>query len=489
MRAPTRPVSRGFPDYGWAWPRGSLDQLLKAALLPEEDAALVVARDWLGRHDIDQADFREHRLLATISHRFGKALAGHPAYPRLVGLRRQLWTKSRMAAREAEPALRAIAGAGIPLLLIKGAGRIARDADAETGRVAHDIDIVVRPGDLERAFAELLKLGWRASSGASELYLATQLQSIQSLNCFAGPYGDIDLHRDAFPSMRDDRDEERIWENADRASFHGLPVLVPSPPDQAALAIAHGSLGAHVHSDWIADCVDAISAEAFSWDAFAAIIARRRLSVAAAIVLSYLAQELTIDVPADLLARELAEADRGGYAERLGALLQAKPRTDMSRLLNAARWVAKKRRMRREHLSRAVAPRQPTFRGRQFRVVGDAPPGGELATSHELRPAGGTARLRVEVEIEPPRGPRRIELEINGRTRHVARLRFRCLRGRETPLLLRFEGRARLDPDDLPLRIESRPLRQIRDWENTEDAALYRALRFRLLGFSVEDDP
>jgi hypothetical protein len=493
MRAPSRPVSRGFPDYGWAWPRGSLDQLLRAALLPDESAALTVAGDWLERHDIDSAGFREHRLLATISHRFGKALAGHPAYPRLLGLRRQLWTKSRMAAREAEPALRAIAAAGIPILLIKGAARIARDADTETGRVAHDIDIVVHPDDLGRAFAELLRLGWRASSGASEQYLATQLQSIQSLNCFAGPYGDIDLHRDAFPSLREDRDEERVWAKADRASFHGIPVLVPSRPDQAALAIAHGCLAAHVHSDWIVDCVDAISAEAFSWDAFAAIIATRRMSVPATIVLSYLAQELTIDVPAGLLARETAEADRSGYAERIGVLLQAKPRTDMSRLLNAARWVAKKRRMRRERLSRAIAMPQPSFRGREFRRARPAPEGG-FATSHELSLAGGAgrtanARLAVEVEVEAPRRARRIELEINGLTRHVARLRFRCLRGRDTALLLRFEGRAGLDRGDLPLRIESRPLRQIRDWESAEDAAPYRALRFRLLGFSVEDSP
>ena len=65
-----RQVSRSFPDHGWAWPDGGLDQLLKAALLAD-DAALILAENWLADHDIETAGFREHRLLAAIAHRFG----------------------------------------------------------------------------------------------------------------------------------------------------------------------------------------------------------------------------------------------------------------------------------------------------------------------------------------------------------------------------------------------------------------------------------
>jgi len=126
--AKLRRIGRRFPDYGWSWPTGSLDQLLKAALLPDEEAASLCAARWLDENDIDKVSFREHRLLAAISDRFGRKLAGHKAYPRLVGLQKMLWTKSRMAMREAEPALQAMVEAGCAVMLIKGASRIAVNA-------------------------------------------------------------------------------------------------------------------------------------------------------------------------------------------------------------------------------------------------------------------------------------------------------------------------------------------------------------------------
>src|SRR5882757_4397993 len=121
--AKMRRIGRRFPDYGWSWPTGSLDQLLKAALLPDEEAAGLCAARWLDENDIDKVSFREHRLLAAICDRFGRKLAAQPAYPRLAGLQKMLWTKSRMAMREAEPALQAMVDAGASVMLIKGASR------------------------------------------------------------------------------------------------------------------------------------------------------------------------------------------------------------------------------------------------------------------------------------------------------------------------------------------------------------------------------
>ncbi|TGT79169.1 hypothetical protein EN807_34740, partial [Mesorhizobium sp. M5C.F.Ca.ET.164.01.1.1] len=61
MMAKIRRIGRRFPDYGWSWPTGSLDRLLKAALLPDEEAARLCAAGWLDENDIDHVSFREHR--------------------------------------------------------------------------------------------------------------------------------------------------------------------------------------------------------------------------------------------------------------------------------------------------------------------------------------------------------------------------------------------------------------------------------------------
>jgi hypothetical protein len=139
----SRPTTRRFADYGWAWPSGSFDQLLKAALMPCEEPALAAAEDWLNRHDIDIASAAEHGLLAAVSGRFGKAISDDPTYPRLLGLRRQRWTQSRLIGGETEPVLNAMSSSGIPLLLIKGAALVASDPSAESPPISNGIDVVV----------------------------------------------------------------------------------------------------------------------------------------------------------------------------------------------------------------------------------------------------------------------------------------------------------------------------------------------------------
>ncbi|UDL86847.1 nucleotidyltransferase family protein [Mesorhizobium sp. PAMC28654] len=286
---PIRRIGRRFPDYGWSWPTGKLDQLLKAALLPDDETACHHAARWLDDNDIDLVSFREHRLLTAISDRFGRKLSGHAAYPRLVGLQKMLWTKSRMAMREAEPALKAMVDAGVDVMLIKGASRIAVDASAQRGRVAHDIDILVRPLHMTVAFDVLRDRDWQIATGVSPQYLRTRLGSIRSMNFFKGSFGDIDLHQLGYDgSQTSEEDDLAIWQRAAKAEFSGVDVFVPSPADRMALAIAHGGLDAHTHSDWLVDCAVAIHGGDVDWEVFNDIVARRSIAVPASVALSYL---------------------------------------------------------------------------------------------------------------------------------------------------------------------------------------------------------
>ena len=121
---------RFFPTIRWAWPAGGLDKLLLAAACPDEGRARAALDAWLDDNDINAVEFRDLRLLATITDRFGTALVGRPEEPRLAGLQRQLWTRSRMAIAQAATALRPMVNAGIPVMLLKGAARIAAEPDS-----------------------------------------------------------------------------------------------------------------------------------------------------------------------------------------------------------------------------------------------------------------------------------------------------------------------------------------------------------------------
>ncbi len=482
MAQTTRRIGRRFPDYGWAWPTGQLDQLLKAALLPDEAAACRYAARWLDENDIDAADFREHRLLAAISDRFGRKLADRAAYPRLVGLQKMLWTKSRMAMREAEPVLQAMADGGIPVMLIKGASRVALNAAAQRGRVAHDIDILVRPRDMVGAFDILRDSDWRIATGVSPQYLRTRLDSLRSMNFFKGSFGDIDLHQFGYDgSQSSTEDDAAIWDRVQAAQFSGVSVLIPSPADRIALAIAHGGLDAHTHSDWLVDCAVTIQQDEVDWEVFLDICARRRIAPAAAVALSYLSMETGTPVPAMPLARVVEMADRMGLS-RWSSLLQAKPRTDFGKLVWLSRGVAKQLRLKRKKGRLRQAVPDVIWRGRPVRS--DAGTTTALPALSQPIPCpdfGGDMTLDVTVRIDAPPVRRRIEMELNLGDRHIARLRSTVLSRAGGQKVLRFHGRLTLEEQNEPLRLEARPSRQFREWTDPDIVATYGALPFQLL--------
>jgi hypothetical protein len=483
MTRPMRRIGRRFPDYGWSWPTGQLDQLLKAALLGDDDEACRHAARWLDQNDIDIVSFREHRLLAAISDRFGRKLAGHSAYPRLLGLQKMLWTKSRMAMREAEPALKAMADAGAEIMLIKGASRIAVNAAAQRGRVAHDIDILVRPADMEVVFDILRDRGWQIASGVSAQYLRGRLASLRSMNFFQGTFGDIDLHQFGYDGSQQSQDDDlAIWRRAVPATFSGVRVVVPSPADRMALAIAHGGLDAHTHSDWLVDCAVAIRGGGIDWDVFLDIVGKRGLAVPAAVALSYLVLEVGIPLPDPMFSAIVDMADRKGLS-RWSSILQAKPRTDFGSLVWLSRGLAKQLRLKRKRGRPRHQPADKAWRGRPagrnaHGAVASLP---VFSQSIACPQTPGDMMLDIVVKVRVPPVRRRIEMELNADYLHIARLRAMAFSRSGKERVLHFRGKVTLDGSLQALTLEARPSRQFREWNDEAAVASYAALPFQLV--------
>ncbi|MCQ2005405.1 nucleotidyltransferase family protein [Rhizobium sp. NRK18] len=483
-----RPMPR-FPNADWAWPRGSLDQLLQAVLLPDGGVALSVFRLWLQQNDIDHVSFREHRLLAAIAARFGKALSDCPEYPRLVGLQRMLWTRSRMALKETLPTLARMADSGLPVMLIKGASRIAINPVDQKARISHDVDIMVPREDLRRAVGLLKADGWESASGHSMTLVMARADWIRSANFMLGHFGDIDLHGFAFHSQNADPvQDEAIWSHALKADFFGVPVLVPDAADRLAIALAHGGLDAHTHSDWLVDCAAAIRDGAVDWTRFLEIVAVRRLTVVAEVAFTYLAQRMEVSIPAHVLERLASTGGRHSLS-RYSALLQVKPRSDWGRMSAFARGVAKQLRLRSDRRQVASTfPRIPrgrlAWRGMPSPVEAAADVTTGLSVVN-IPAGGGWFDLVAEIDVEAPAVRRRMELELNSATRHVVRLRARKWRRSEGWLRIRFAGTVWLAPDDGELTLESRPGKFLRQGETGPLADRYRALPFVVRRFGL----
>ncbi|WBL31731.1 nucleotidyltransferase family protein [Sinirhodobacter sp. HNIBRBA609] len=480
--APVEP--QGFPAPSWAWPRGGLDMLLQAALAPNEARALAAARAWFSSHDIDAAEFREHRLLVAIAARFGRQLADLPEYPRLAGLQRMLWTKARMALREAEPALREMVQSGVPVMLLKGAARIALNPDEQKARVSHDTDILVPPADYARALDILASHGWTPSTGESARCLRSRLAQTRSINLFYGHFGDIDLHQWGYvgaPEL-----DQALWAGAVPREFFGVAVLVPSPEDRIALALASSALDAHAHSDWLVDCARTLQDGTLDEARLISILEAAGLLYQASVALGYLRDRIGIACPAlDAIEQRAAGL---GRTERVGLLLQMKPRCDWTWLSAAARGIAKQ--MRLSHQRHAVprVARETWLRGRLSRLNAS-----DLAKAQTpiLSPIAlgavlpGRYRMSLSLAVELSGIRRRAEFELGTDQAYLTRLRLRDLLGRAGWYAARFEGELVI-PEGAAgqLLVEVRPSKTLRDTDEAEQRR-YAALPMRLLSATI----
>jgi hypothetical protein len=476
MNAGPRRVSRRFPDYGWAWPTRDLDLLLKAVLLEDDGRAMAAAFSWLATHDLDAVEFREHRLLAALSDRFGKRLSSSPAYPRLAGLQRLLWTRSRMALRDSAEALDALSAAGIPFMFIKGASRVALDPHAQRGRVSHDIDILLKRKDMPAAFVALLERGWEATSGAGPLRLRGQAETCRAMNFFKGDFGDIDLHSLAYhPIHANSADEDALWARSVPAMLAGIPARAPAASDRIALAIAHGALDAHTHSDWLVDVDSCIRGGPVEWQDLLTTLRARRICVPAASALSYLAQEIGCPVPAEALRDVLEAADREGPARKL-TLFECKPRTDFTRLTAIARGILKQVRLLRG--KRIERPAREAVWRCHFASPASAEPGRTTMGADLPVQISGTARIGISLTVRLPKRRRRIDWELSTPTRHLAVLRHRSLLPFGGQRKLTFGGNVTLGADENLLLVRARPSRLLRSGASPDAVEAHGAIPF-----------
>jgi hypothetical protein len=330
------PASPRFPSYAWAWPKGGRDLLLRAAIVADIAQAERAFATWLATHDFDDVTFAEQRLLVAISARLPASAEASPVRARLKGIERMLWTHSTMTLRAAQPALRSLIEAGIPVMMLKGAARAALDMADVRGRFASDVDLLVHPAHFDQAYAMLCGQGWQHNQSR-----APDLLKITGLNLFLGKHGDLDLHKYAFHQLcAADTDPAPLWSRATSTKFLGLPVCVPSPADRLLLAIAHGGIDGHQHSDWLVDCAALITEGTVDWASFETLCADRRLDAHAAIALSYLHDHLGVSMPKDVLER-IKRAGRRSAPQLWSALLQAHPKREHTTLSALGRGLAR----------------------------------------------------------------------------------------------------------------------------------------------------
>lgn len=478
-----------LPAPGRAFPTGWHDRLIKAAIHPDEAVAFAHADAWLQANDIDHAAPRDHRLLVEITARFGSRLAGHAAYPRLVGLRRMLWTRSRMALREAEPALLALGDTGVEMLLLKGGARLANAGEPQGEKVAHDLDIAVRRRQMPAAFDTLLKHGWRPAHSTSHQHVREHLPSLRGVRMSRTHVGDINLHAGLFqPGQGEADDDAALWKRSRPALLDGVDVRLACPEDGLALSIAHGGFDAHDHGDWLVDVADTLS-RPVDWPAFEAIIAARSLHARALFALSYLSHEARLPVPPAVLDAIFAAARARPLLYIVGF---AGARADYSTTIAGKAIRAVTRSLRKRAFRRKVWRAPDRWLEARRIANGDCDGSPVLEQAVAVPPAlskGGLAHFHAVLQLEVPPIRRRIEFEVDGGERHMSRIRYRRWGKSGNLLTLAIDGPVDIAPGETSLMLVSRPGRLSRPGSGPKHKARYDALPFRCVALEITGEP
>ncbi len=332
------------PIFRMAWPRASIDRLLRAALQEDPCAAALAWRDFETSADFDRLTAGESQLLGLASKRLGTIAPDSPMRARIEGIERANWSQSQLAIGVASGAMRALAARSVDMLVINGASRIAAGDGSARGRAVSQVDIVLRPDDMQKAFDCLAANGWQPAAAGSAAYHRARLPEAVGIKLVCGKFGNLVLHRTAFPARQPSAaDDASVWQRSVFGKVSNAAVRLPTTTDALAVALDHGMFDAHNRGDWLADIVAGVD-NGVDWDLFSVLADRQRLHVPGAVALGYLRGRLGRAVPEPVMRRLETGAVRQPLA-LLTDLARTRPTMPAIRLLRSFRALARQHRL------------------------------------------------------------------------------------------------------------------------------------------------
>ena len=276
---------------------------LEACLLT--DAAAIAAWEQWKRvanlQDIEPGTFR----LAPLMFRNLEALGVRDsALGRLRGIYRATWCANQLLFHAMLPHVARLQATGIRVILLKGSALSALHYRDLGARPMADLDVMVPPGDVERAIGVLTNGGLTRAPGAPDRFNVTLARLFHAYT-FEDPSGrHLDLHWRLFPAPADSEEEREVWSAAVPVTLQGVTALALGPADQLLHVCGHGVAWNHVPPlRWITDAAAVLhsSAGAIDWNRLRTMATRHQLVLSLREALRTLEQSFAIALPPGFL--------------------------------------------------------------------------------------------------------------------------------------------------------------------------------------------
>jgi len=291
--------------------------LLRACLLPGD-----AGREAWERFERESGDLRElfradHGSRKRLGPLVASALRRNaiPADPALLTVLRTSHLREELRAEIycsiLSEVLDSLDSLDIPVLVLAGAAFGSTLYAAPVLRHSHDIDLLVREGDLDRA-AGALKAGGFRRTGPSQLEHQRALP--------------VNLHRRLLPSDEAGFSFEAVWSRRREADFAGRTGSVLSPGDNLFQVLGRDGPGrSRRNLQWACDAWLLIGRmKEADWRVFLEQVTTSRAALWCWVMLEYLAEGLLADVPGSVRSAMLEQAAAAGAEERDRALYAAR---------------------------------------------------------------------------------------------------------------------------------------------------------------------
>lgn len=244
---------------------GSPERLLLRAAVAEDPAAREAYRGWRALQEVEELDWPAHQILALLADRLEPG--DDRVARRIHRVARMTWLKTQMLLARAEPALRDLRAAEIPVMLCKGVAVLEHTAWRVEQRPMGDIDVLVRPANASRAAEILREAGFAcphlpADPATSDIY--SQLHALPFTDSVGAV---IDLHWHLLHGGLHPRADDAFWDQARPAQLKSVECLVACREDVLLQIMAHGKEHTPTHAMlWIADAALLLrQQEPFDW--------------------------------------------------------------------------------------------------------------------------------------------------------------------------------------------------------------------------------
>ena len=274
-------------------------ELLLVAALEDGETAAAAAREWASDVEVSQLDGSSLQLLPLLHHNLSRLGIAPEVRNLTASAYRSSWVRAQLLLRHLPAALGALAAAGIPTLVHKGAAlghAFYRDIGA---RPMADLDVLVPTRQARPAIEALLRAGWSSPSPFADL------DHHQHSTPLSGPEGvELDLHWHLLADAEGTCTDEDFWKAAVPFDAPGLESRTLCPSDHLLQAIVHAS--ARLDSAtirWIADAITILRSSRIDWDRVLTQAARRRFVLALREAVEYISGHFSVELPTELPGR------------------------------------------------------------------------------------------------------------------------------------------------------------------------------------------